>query len=130
MKARRPISRRSFLVRVAGTALAGGAAMKIFGGEARAAQGSPGGGKPTCSDVDEGPDADPYRGGRSGLCRRRTGVTDQDSGPDQDRAEHGRGTRTGVTDRDVPPGADPAEYGRGPAGEPAAAPPKRRLAKD
>src|SRR5206468_6114706 len=83
MKVTRKLSRRSFLGRVAGGAIAGGAALTVLGGRAEAIQ---------VSDSDSGPNADQPGHGR-------TGVTDSDSGPNSDRPGHGRGRgRTGLTD--------------------------------
>jgi hypothetical protein len=90
VKPTRKISRRSFLTRVAGGAVAGGAAMTVLGGRAEALQ----------TDGDPG---DP-------VGRGRTGVTDSDSGSHADRAGYGRARRSGITDGD--PG-DPVGNGRG-----------------
>jgi hypothetical protein len=95
MKPTRKISRRSFLTRVAGGAIAGGAALTILGESAEAGQVS---------------DRDPTDAAGRGY----TGVTDNDSGSNADRAGHGRGRRrTGITDNDRGAGADAAGYGRG-----------------
>ena len=69
MKPTRKLSRRSFLGRVAGGAIAGGAALTILGGEAQA-QG--------CSDSDSGPNGDP--GGSGRRCGSGSGCTDSDTG--------------------------------------------------
>ena len=90
MKPTRKISRRSFLGRVAGGAIAGGAALTVLGETAHA----------QVSDRD--PSDAPGRG--------YTGVTDNDSGSNADRANHGRGRQSGITDHD--PG-DPPGNGRG-----------------
>src|SRR5205085_11450256 len=83
MKPTRKLSRRSFLGRVAGGAIAGGAALTIMGGEAQA-QG--------CSDSDSGPNGDPSgRGRRCGS----TGCSDSDTGQYADGV--GRGRRCGST---------------------------------
>ena len=95
MKPTRKISRRSFLTRVAGGAIAGGAALTILGESAEAGQ---------VSDRDP---SDP-------AGRGRTGITDNDSGNNADRAGHGRGgRRSGITDNDRGRSADPAGNGRG-----------------
>jgi hypothetical protein len=106
MKPTRRVSRRSFLVRVAGGALAGGAALTVLGGEA-GAQG--------VTDSDTGPAADPRGRGRGAL-------TDTDSGPSSDQPGKGRGPRRAscaaggrrLTDGDSRPNADAAGCGRGP----------------
>ena len=97
MKTTRKLSRRSFLGRVAGGAIVGGAALTVLGERAQALQ---------VSDSDSGPNADPPG-------RGRTGVTDSDSGSNSDRPGHGRRARSGVTDNDTGGGADPAGNGRG-----------------
>ena len=71
MKPTRKISRRSFLGRVAGGAIAGGAAMTVLGESAHALQVS---------------DRDPTDAAGRGY----TGVTDSDRGSNSDRAGHGR----------------------------------------
>ena len=104
MKPTRRLSRRSFLVRVAGGAVAAGAAMTTLTGPARA-QG--------CSDSDGGNNADPAGRGR----RCRTGQTDGDSGNHSDPGGNGRCPRrsraSGVTDGDSGSYADRANFGRG-----------------
>ena len=77
MKPTRKLSRRSFLGRVAGGAIAGGAALTVLGETAQALQ---------VSDSDSGSNAD--QAGRG-----YTGVTDSDTGNNSDRAGHGRGGR-------------------------------------
>ncbi|HEV7660754.1 MAG TPA: hypothetical protein VGO55_13020 [Allosphingosinicella sp.] len=107
MKPTRRVSRRSFLVRVAGGALIGGAALTVLGGEAGAVQG--------VTDSDSGPGADPRGRGRGAL-------TDSDSGPNADRPGKGRGPRRTscaanqrrAADHDSGPNADAASCGRGP----------------
>ncbi len=129
MKPTRRLSRRSFLGRVAGGAVAAGAAMTVLGEPAKAFQCSdsdggqyadPGGrGRRCgrgCSDSDSGSYADP--GGRGRNCGR-SGLTDGDSGSHSDPGGNGRGPRrgraTGVTDGDSGSHADRANFGRGPA---------------
>jgi hypothetical protein len=105
MKPTRRVSRRSFLVRVAGGALIAGAALTVLGGEAGAFQ---------ITDSDSGPGADPRGRGRGAL-------TDSDRGPSADQPGKGRGPRRtscaagrAVTDGDSGPNADAAGCGRGP----------------
>src|SRR5688572_14564101 len=112
MKPTRKLSRRSFLGRVAGGALVGGAALTVLGGRAEALQ----------TDNDSGPNADPAGRGRGVTDNDRgrnadpagrgrgTGVSDNDSGRNADPAGRGRGRATGVTDNDP---SDPANGGRG-----------------
>jgi hypothetical protein len=107
MKPTRRVSRRSFLVRVAGGALIGGAALTVLGGEALALQ--------VTTDRDSGPGADPRGRGRGAL-------TDADSGPRADQPGKGRGPRRTtcaagrrrVTDGDSRANADAPGCGRGP----------------
>lgn len=109
MKPTRRVSRRSFLVRVAGGALFGGAALTVLGGEAGAS------GAFRVTDTDSGPGADPRGRGRGAL-------TDRDGGPQADQPGKGRGPRRAtcaagrrrVTDGDSRPNADAAGCGRGP----------------
>ena len=61
MQTTRKLSRRSFLGRVAGGAIAGGGALVVLGGTARAFQ----------TDSDSGPNSDP-----AGRGRRRAAITD------------------------------------------------------
>src|SRR5688572_17928035 len=68
MKPTRKISRRSFLGRVAGGAIAGGAALTVLGESASALQ---------VTDSDTGQNSDPPG-------RGRTGVTDSDTGGNSD----------------------------------------------
>src|SRR3954470_13444867 len=95
MKAMRRLSRRSFLGRVAGGAIAGGAALVLPGGTAEA----------QVTDTDRGPNADAPGRGR--------GATDSDSGGSAGPAGRGRG---GTSDSDSGPNADPAGRGRGSRG--------------
>jgi hypothetical protein len=97
MKTDRKLSRRSFLGRVVGGTVAGGAFVALAS-RAEALQ---------VSDSDSGPNSDPPG-------RGRTGVTDSDSGPNSDRPNHGR-SRSGrpCTDSDTGPNADRAGSGRG-----------------
>jgi hypothetical protein len=126
MKPTRKLSRRSFLGRVAGGAIAGGAALTILGGEAQALQVSDsdsgpnadrsgqGRGNPNCSDNDSGQYGDP--GGRGRRCGRpqQGGCSDNDSGANADRAGAGRrcGRPAGCTDRDTGRYADGVGRGR------------------
>jgi hypothetical protein len=129
MKPTRKLSRRSFLGRVAGGAIVGGAALTVLTGPAEAMQASDsdsgpnadpsgrGRGNPNCSDSDSGQYGDP--GGRGRRCgRTNTGCSDSDSGQNGDpsgrgrRCGGGRGT-SGLTDRDTGRYADPAGNGRG-----------------
>ena len=71
MKPTRKLSRRSFLGRVAGGIVAGGATLTILGREAQA--------QPS--------DTDPT----DQVGRGYTGVTDNDRGSNADRANYGRG---------------------------------------
>ena len=80
MKPTRKLSRRSFLGRVAGGAIVGGAALTVLGGSAEA----------QVTDGDRGPNADPAGRGR-GPRGRCTGLTDSDSGRNADPARCGRG---------------------------------------
>lgn len=98
MKPTRRLSRRSFLGRVAGGAVIGGAALAVLGGRAEAFQ---------INDSDSGPGADPANRGRGAL-------TDSDSGSRADQAGHGRGPRRAVcTDRDSGGNSDSPGHGRG-----------------
>src|SRR5688572_15543472 len=116
MKPTRKISRRSFLGRVAGGALVGGAALTVLGESAQAVQSdndptdASGRGYTGVTDNDSGSNADRAGHGRS----RRSGLTDNDTGSNADAAGNGRGRRTsGVTDNDTGSNADPAGNGRG-----------------
>ncbi len=100
MKTTRRLSRRSFLTRVAGGAVAGGGALVMLGGTAQALQ---------VTDADAAPNADPPNRGRGNV--RISGCTDRDQGSNSDPAGNGRGNR--VTDRDTGPNSDPANCGRG-----------------
>lgn len=97
MKTDRKLSRRSFMGRVVGGTLAGGAFVALAG-QAEALQ---------VSDSDSGPNSDP-------AGRGRTGVTDSDSGPNSDSPGRGRSRSSRpCTDRDSGPNADQAGRGRG-----------------
>ena len=100
MKTERKLSRRSFMARVVGGAVAGGGALVVMKGSAEAMQ---------VSDSDSGQNADaPGRG--------YTGISDSDSGNNSDRPNHGRqGPRRiqGCTDNDTGSSADAANNGRG-----------------
>lgn len=100
MKTERKLSRRSFMARVVGGAVAGGGALVVLNGSAEAMQ---------VSDSDSGSNADaPGRG--------YTGVSDSDSGAGSDRANHGRRGPTriqGCTDNDSGANADAGGNGRG-----------------
>lgn len=97
MKTDRKLSRRSFLGRVAGGTVAGGAFLALAS-QAEALQ---------VSDSDSGPNSDP-------AGRGRTGVTDSDSGPNADAPGRGRSRSSRpCTDRDSGPNADQAGRGRG-----------------
>jgi hypothetical protein len=105
MKTTRPLSRRSFLGRVAGGAIIGGAALTVLGSTAAEAQ---------VTDNDSGAGADQARHGRGNL-------TDGDSGQNADQAGRGRGPRrtacrnnpSRLTDGDSGQNADAAGCGRG-----------------
>jgi hypothetical protein len=99
MKSTRKLSRRSFLTRVAGGAVAAGGAMVMLSGKAQA----------QVTDSDTGPHADGAGHGRGSNHIR--GCTDNDSGSNADRAGNGRGNRR--SDSDSGPNADPANCGRG-----------------
>lgn len=139
-KGLRPVSRRSFLVQVAGGAtllgVAGcattgamytGATDSDVGPYADAVGYGVRGGQRACTDSDVGPYADPANRGRSchsgGGGRPPTGYTDNDTGPYADPAGAGRGggggrPPTGYTDNDTGPYADPAGAGRRGGGRP------------
>ena len=118
MKPVRRLSRRSFLGRVAGGAVVGGAALTVLGGQAQALQ---------VTDGDSGPGSDPAGRGRGNLTDsdsgnladspgrgrgpRRATCTDRDSGGNSDSPGNGRGT--GITDGDSGSNADSARCGRG-----------------
>ena len=101
MKPVRKLSRRSFLTRVAGTAVAAGGAMVVLGGTAQAFQ---------VTDSDSSANADPPGRGRGGPANRVRGCTDGDAGARADPASNGRGNRT--SDADTGSGADPGNCGR------------------
>jgi hypothetical protein len=100
MKTTRKLSRRSFLTRVAGGAVAGGGALMLLSGSAEALQ---------VNDADSGPNADPANRGRGS--NRIRGCSDNDSGSNADPAGNGRGN--GHSDADSGPNSDPANCGRG-----------------
>jgi hypothetical protein len=100
MKSNRKLSRRSFLTRVAGGAVATGGALVLLSGKAEA-QG--------VTDSDSGPHADGAGRGRGSNHIR--GCTDNDTGSNADPAGNGRGNRT--SDADSGPNSDPANCGRG-----------------
>jgi len=98
MKADRKLSRRSFLGRVVGGTVAGGAFVALAS-QAEALQ---------VTDSDSGPNSDPAGRGRG------TGVTDSDRGPNADPPGRGRGrANRPCTDSDTGPNADRAGAGRG-----------------
>ena len=99
MKSSRKLSRRSFLTRVAGGAVAAGGAMVMMSGTAQA----------QVTDADTGPHADGAGNGRGNNHIR--GCTDSDSGRNADGAGNGRGNRT--SDSDSGANGDPANCGRG-----------------
>ena len=109
MKNLRKLSRRSFLARVAGGAVAGGAALTVLGGRAQAMQ---------ITDRDAGDpanrtgltDSDPSDRAGNAPVRRRA-CTDNDQGNNSDRPGQGRGN--GVTDNDRGSNADQPGCGRG-----------------
>ena len=93
MKPSRRLSRRSFLGRVAGGAILGGAALTVLGTTAAHAQ---------VTDQDSTDTAGHGRG------PRRTSCSDRDSGDSAGHAAHG------PTDGDSGANADTAHCGRGP----------------
>lgn len=96
MKGTRKISRRSFLGRVVGGAVAGGGAFVALTDAAEA----------QVSDNDTGTNSDPPGRGR--------GVTDNDQGQNSDPPGRGRGSRRGpCSDNDRGSNADPSGRGRG-----------------
>jgi hypothetical protein len=99
MKSSRKLSRRSFLTRVAGGAVAAGGAMVMLTGKAEA----------QVTDNDSGPHADGAGHGRGSNHIR--GCTDNDTGSNADQAGNGRGN--GHSDSDSGPNADPPNCGRG-----------------
>jgi len=112
MKPTRPLSRRSFIGRVAGGAIVGGAALTVLGTSAAQAQvtdqdptDSAGHGRGNITDGDSGRTADQANRGRG---PRRASCSDRDSG---DQAGHGV---RGPTDGDSGSMADAAGCGRGP----------------
>jgi hypothetical protein len=98
MKSTRKLSRRSFLTRVAGGAVAAGGAMVMLSGTAQA----------QVTDSDTGPHADGAGHGRGNNHIR--GCTDSDRGPNADTAGNGRGNRR--SDSDSGPNSDPANCAR------------------
>ena len=104
------MSRRSFLTRVAGAALGGGAlsALGVVSGAAAQQRTYTG-----ITDSDRGPNMDQGGSGRGG---QPSGRTDNDTGATGDPIGRGRGTpqRSGYTDRDTGTGSDPVGNGRGP----------------
>ena len=131
MKTTRKLSRRSFLGRVAGGAIAGGGALAVMSGTAAAhpvSDNDPsdavGGGSRSGTlphaDTDEGQHGDPVgRPGRLGH------YTDSDTGQNGDPVNHGRqltdgdptdpaNHRPNITDGDVGEHADPVGRGRRP----------------
>jgi hypothetical protein len=112
MKPTRRLSRRSFIGRVAGGAIAGGAALTVLGAGAANAQvtdrdptdGS-GHGRGALTDSDSGAHADQPGHGRG---PRRTRCSDRDSGDSAGHASHG------PTDGDSGGNADAPHCGRGP----------------
>ena len=98
MKSTRKLSRRSFLTRVAGGAVAAGGAMVMLSGKAEA----------QVTDRDQGPHADAPGHGRGGNHIR--GCTDSDQGPNADQAGNGRGN--GRSDSDSGPNSDPPNCAR------------------
>ena len=96
MKSTRKLSRRSFLGRVIGGAVAGGGALVALSGTAEA----------QVTDNDTGSNSDPAGRGR--------GVTDNDSGTNSDPPGRGRGARrVSCSDNDSGTNSDPAGRGRG-----------------
>ncbi|HEY5710321.1 MAG TPA: twin-arginine translocation signal domain-containing protein [Allosphingosinicella sp.] len=117
MKPVRPLSRRSFLARVAGGAVAGGGALVLLSGKGEAVQVTdrdtgPNSDPPNraVTDADSAPNSDPPNRGRG---RARSVCTDSDSGPNSDGVGRGRGT--GVSDADSGGNSDAPSCGRGPA---------------
>ena len=112
MKPARRLSRRSFLGRVAGGAIVGGAALTVLGTSAAKAQvtdqdptDSPGHGRGNLTDNDSGTRADQAGHGRG---PRRRSCSDSDSGDPAGRAAHG------PTDGDSGANAAAPSCGRGP----------------
>jgi len=98
MKSSRKLSRRSFLTRVAGGAVAAGGAMVMLSGRAEA----------QVTDSDQGPSSDaPGRGRGTSHIR---GCTDSDQGPHADQAGNGRGNRR--SDSDSGANSDPPNCAR------------------
>lgn len=87
MRTSRRVTRRSFLSSVTAGMIAGGGALTLVAGTARA-QGRP-----------------------------YTGVTDSDTGQHADAPGYGTGTRNVYTDQDTGPNADAQFHGRGPVGQ-------------
>ena len=96
MKSTRKLSRRSFLGRVVGGAVAGGGAFVALTSAAEA----------QVSDNDTGTNSDPAGRGR--------GVSDNDSGQNSDPPGRGRGARRAAcSDNDSGSNSDPSGRGRG-----------------
>ena len=96
MKSTRKVSRRSFMARVVGGAVAGGGALVALSTAAEA----------QVSDNDTGTNSDPAGRGR--------GVTDNDSGANSDAPGRGRGSRRrACSDNDSGANSDPSGRGRG-----------------
>lgn len=108
MKNLRKLSRRSFLARVAGGAVAGGAALTVIGSRAQAqvTERDPGDAANRTGLTDNDP-SDPA--GNAPV--RRRACTDNDQGSNSDRPGQGRGT--GVTDNDTGSNSDRPGCGRG-----------------
>lgn len=112
MKPTRRLSRRSFIGRVAGGAIVGGAALTVLGtgrANAQVTDRDPtdgaGHGRGSLTDTDSGAHADQPGHGRG---PRRTSCSDRDSGDSAGHASHGR------TDGDSGGNADAPHCGRGP----------------
>ena len=113
MKPKRTLNRRSFLRRVGGAAVGGGALLAVLGG-AGAAQSAPR--RTGITDRDGGRNADEIGYGRGG---RQTAFSDGDHENPQPigdtfQSDPPPGKRTGITDRDGGPAADPVGYGSQP----------------
>lgn len=112
MKPTRRLSRRSFIGRVAGSAIIGGAALTVLGtgtANAQVTDNDPsdraGHGRGNITDGDSGGSADQAGRGRG---PRRRSCSDQDSGDPAGQASHG------PTDGDSGSNSDAAHCGRGP----------------
>ncbi len=121
MKPSRPVSRRSFLATVAGSAVTGGALLTVHGraGAGQVTDSDPGDpvghGRGGGTGVTDGDPSDPVGRGRGGgATDSGTGVTDGDPSDPVGRGRGGSGgTRSGFTDRDP---TDPIGRGRGGGG--------------